>query len=98
MSLENFKVEDLGVGATADVPAHRFRWWRKADGEAPNGNYVAHAYSEDLQLVLAGIKVNGDLAYGTEYIQLVRGEPGPKLFSVPPTYKIVSMRELPPAN
>ncbi len=95
MSPENFKEQDLGFGAIADVSAHRFRWWRKADGEAANGNYVEQAFSEELQLELAHIEVNGNLAHGTEYVHLVRGEPDAKLFSVPSTYKIVSTRELP---
>lgn len=98
MSPENFKVEDLGVGAIGGISAHRFRWWGRADGEAPNGNYVEQAFSEDLQLVVAGIEVKDNIARGTVYVHLDRGEPDPGLFLIPINYKIISTKELPPAK
>jgi hypothetical protein len=99
MSPENFTVADLGVGAVGDISAHRFRYWKKAAGETSNGNYAEQAFSEDLELVVAKIQVEGNsIAHGTEYIHLDRGDPDPALFLIPATYKIISQTELPPAN
>jgi hypothetical protein len=83
------KHEDLGYKDSNGIRAHGYRRWRASDGILDEARFTDQWVSADLASGLSRIDTTSATESRIEFTRLRRGEPDPKLFEIPPDYKVI---------
>jgi hypothetical protein len=83
------KHEDLGYKDLNGIRAHGYRWWQASDGIIDEARFTDQWLSADLATGLSRIDTTSTTESRIELTRLRRGEPDPKLFEIPPDYKVI---------